>query len=98
VIRVILPAHLKTLARVTGEVTLDLTGAATIDGVLEAIETRYPALRGTVRDHATHKRRPFIRFFACGQDLSHEATDLVLPEAVVNGTEPFIIVGAMAGG
>ncbi|HZS12367.1 MAG TPA: MoaD/ThiS family protein [Nitrospirales bacterium] len=97
-IRVILPAHLKTLARVTGEVTLDLTGAATIDGVLEAIETRYPALRGTVRDHATHKRRPFIRFFACGQDLSHEATDLVLPEAVVNGTEPFIIVGAMAGG
>ena len=97
-IRVILPAHLKTLARVTGEVTLDLTGAATIDGVLEAIETRYPALRGTVRDHVTHKRRPFIRFFACGQDLSHEATDLVLPEAVVNGTEPFIIVGAMAGG
>jgi molybdopterin synthase sulfur carrier subunit len=97
-IRVVLPAHLRTLARVSGEVQLDIQGAVTQRAVLDALEARYPMLRGTIRDHVTHKRRPFIRFFACGQDLSHEVADVPLPEAVASGAEPFLIVGAMAGG
>lgn len=97
-VRVILPQHLRILARVSGEVTLDVTGIATIDSVLDALETRYPMLRGTIRDHMTRRRRPFIRFFACEQDLSHEPLDTPLPEAVAAGTEPLLIVGAMAGG
>lgn len=97
-IRVVLPAHLRTLARVTGEVTVQVEGQATQCSVLNALETRYPMLRGTIRDHVTHKRRPFIRFFACEQDLSHEAEDSPLPGAVATGAEPFLIVGAMAGG
>jgi molybdopterin synthase sulfur carrier subunit len=97
-IRVILPAHLRTLARVSGEVQLDIQGAVTQRAVLDALEARYPMLRGTIRDHVTQKRRPFIRFFACGQDLSHEVSDVPLPEAVASGAEPFLIVGAMAGG
>jgi molybdopterin synthase sulfur carrier subunit len=97
-IRVVLPAHLRTLARVAGEVTIDVEGVATQCSILEALEARYPMLRGTIRDHVTQKRRPFIRFFACGQDLSHEAPDAPLPEAITSGTEPFLIVGAMAGG
>ena len=97
-IRVVLPQHLRTLARVSGEVALDVDGPVTIDSVLDALESRYPMLRGTIRDHVTKHRRPFIRFFACEQDLSHEATDAALPEAIVAGTEPLLIVGAMAGG
>lgn len=97
-IRVVLPQHLRTLARVNGEVTLDVTGPVTQRSVLDALESRYPMLRGTIRDHGTHKRRPFIRFFACEQDLSHESPDTPLPDAVVTGSEPFLIVGAMAGG
>jgi molybdopterin synthase sulfur carrier subunit len=97
-IRVILPAHLRTLARVNGEVNLDVQGSVTLGSVLDGLEARYPMLRGTIRDHVTHKRRPFIRFFACEQDLSHELPDTPLPEAVVSGAEPFLIVGAMAGG
>lgn len=97
-IRVVLPAHLRTLAQVDGEVTLDLEGRATVRSVLDALEGRYPVLRGTIRDHVTERRRPFVRFFACAQDLSHERPDLVLPDAVARGVEPFLIVGAMAGG
>ena len=97
-IRVVLPAHLRTLARVDGEVTLDVKGEVTQRSVLDALEARYPMLRGTVRDHGTLKRRAFVRFFACEQDLSHESPDVPLPEAVATGTEPFLIVGAMAGG
>ncbi|WP_447600441.1 MoaD/ThiS family protein [Nitrospira sp. Nam80] len=97
-IRVVLPAHLRTLARVTGEVTVDVEGRVTQSSVLDALEIRYPMLRGTIRDHVTRKRRPFIRFFACEQDLSHESADVPLPEAVATGAEPFLIVGAMAGG
>ena len=97
-IRVVLPAHLRTLARVDGEVQLDVQTPITLGSVLDAIETRYPMLRGTIRDHVTQKRRPFIRFFACEQDLSHELPDTLLPEAVTSGAEPFLIVGAMAGG
>ncbi len=97
-IRVVLPAHLRTLAQVDGEVTLDLSGDATLRAVLDALEASYPVLRGTIRDHATARRRPFIRFFACEEDLSHEAPDAALPDAVVRGAEPFLIVGAMAGG
>jgi molybdopterin converting factor small subunit len=97
-IRVVLPAHLRTLARVNGEVTLDVAGEVTIASVLNALEARYPMLRGTVRDHVTQKRRPFIRFFACEQDLSHESADTRLPDAVASGADPFLIVGAMAGG
>ena len=97
-IRVVLPQHLRTLARVSGEVTLDITGPVTMDSVLDALEARYPMLRGTIRDHITRRRRPFIRFFACEQDLSHDATDTPLPSAVVTGAEPLLIVGAMAGG
>ena len=97
-IRVALPAHLRTLAHVNGEVTLDITGPATVEAVLDALEARYPMLRGTIRDHGTLKRRAFVRFFACEQDLSHESPDTPLPDAVVMGDEPLLIVGAMAGG
>jgi molybdopterin synthase sulfur carrier subunit len=98
VIRVVLPAHLRSLARVDGEIQLDVIPAATQRAVLDALEARYPVLRGTLRDHVTQKRRPFVRFFAVERDLSHEAPDAPLPEAVAAGTEPFLIVGAMAGG
>ncbi len=97
-IRVVLPQHLRTLARISGEVTLEIGGLVTQRAVLDALESRYPMLRGTVRDHVTHKRRPFVRFFACGEDLSHESPDTPLPDAIVMGNEPFLIVGAMAGG
>ena len=97
-IRVVLPAHLRSLARVEDEVTLDLDGQATLRSVLDALEARYPMLRGTIRDHVTHKRRSFVRFFACEEDLSHEPPDFPLPDAVANGAEPFLVVGAMAGG
>jgi len=97
-IRVVLPAHLRTLARVDGEVKLEVEGQATQRSVLDALEASYPALRGTIRDHVTQRRRPFLRFFACEQDLSHEAPDTPLPDAVVTGAEPFLIVAAMAGG
>jgi molybdopterin synthase sulfur carrier subunit len=98
VVRVTLPAHLRTLARVAGEVELQVTGQVTQGSVLDALEARYPMLRGTIRDQRTGKRRAFIRFFACEQDLSHEQPDAPLPAAVVAGTEPYLIVGAMAGG
>jgi sulfur-carrier protein len=97
-IRVILPFHLRTLARVGAEVTLEVEGQATQRSVLDALEARYPMLRGTIRDHVTQKRRPFLRFFACAEDLSHELSDAPLPDAVVSGAEPFYIVGAIAGG
>jgi len=97
-IRVVLPAHLRTLARVDSEVTLDVASPVTQRSVLDALEAHYPMLRGTVRDHVTLKRRAFVRFFACEQDLSHEPADAPLPDAVATGAEPFLIVGAMAGG
>ncbi len=97
-IRVVLPAHLRTLARVDGEVKLDVAGPATQRSVLDALEAGYPVLRGTIRDHVTHERRAFVRFFACEQDLSHEPPDTPLPDAVATGAEPFLVVGAMAGG
>ena len=97
-IRVVLPTHLRVLARVDGEVAVSVQGPPTRDAVLDALEAAYPALRGTIRDQATRQRRPFIRFFACEQDLSHEAPDAPLPEAVAAGKEPFWVVGAMAGG
>ena len=97
-IRVVLPYHLRNLARVDSEVELEIDGPATVRSVLDALESRYPVLRGTVRDHGTLKRRPFIRFFACKEDLSLDPPDTKLPDAVVSGTEPFVIVGAMAGG
>jgi molybdopterin synthase sulfur carrier subunit len=97
-IRVTLPAHLRTLARVEGEVELDIAGTVSQRTVLDALEARYPMLRGTIRDHHGGRRRAFIRFFACEQDLSHEPPDCPLPEAVVTGAEPFLVVGAMAGG
>jgi hypothetical protein len=97
-IRVALPSHLRTLAQVNGEVELDVTGEVTQRAVLDALEARYPMLRGTIRDHASGRRRAFIRFFACEQDLSHELPDAVLPAAVAAGDEPFLVVGAMAGG
>jgi sulfur-carrier protein len=97
-IRVVLPAHLRTLARVNGEVNLDIEGEVTQRSVLDALEASYPMLRGTIRDHVTQQRRAFLRFFACEQDLSHESPDAPLPEAVATGKEPFLIVGAMAGG
>ncbi|MCC6231962.1 MAG: MoaD/ThiS family protein [Verrucomicrobiales bacterium] len=97
-IRVVLPYHLRTLARVPGEVVLDIPSPVTVGAVLDALETRHPALRGTIRDHGTLKRRPFIRFFACREDLSLDSPETVLPDAVVSGTEPFLVVGAMAGG
>jgi len=97
-IRVELPAHLRTLARCGPEVTLDVGGRVTLGSVLDALETTYPVLRGTIRDHVTHKRRPFIRFFACAEDLSHDSPDTLLPPDVARGAEPFLIVGALAGG
>jgi sulfur-carrier protein len=97
-IRVVLPTHLRTLARVGSEVTLQVEGQATQRSVLDALEARYPVLRGTIRDHGTQKRRAFVRFFACQEDLSHETPDAALPDAVAMGTEPFLVVGAMAGG
>jgi hypothetical protein len=97
-IRVVLPFHLRTLARVDDEVVLDVDGPASQYAILDALEARYPMLRGTIRDHVTRRRRPFIRFFACGTDLSHEPGDAPLPEAVALGVEPFLVVGAMAGG
>jgi hypothetical protein len=95
---VALPAHLRTLARVDGEVELRVEGPVTQRSVLDALEDRYPVLRGTIRDHVTQRRRPFLRFFACEQDLSHEPPDTPLPDAVAIGAEPFLVVGAMAGG
>jgi len=97
-IRVVLPVHLRTLARVNGEVMVEVDGDATQRAVLDALEAKYPVLRGTIRDHGGGKRRPFVRFFACGQDLSHEPPDSRLPEAVRNAQEPFLVVGAIAGG
>jgi sulfur-carrier protein len=97
-IRVTLPAHLRKLAQVDGEVKLDVVGAITQGSILDALEARYPMLRGTIRDHVTHKRRAFVRFFACGQDLSHEPPDALLPDAIATGAEPFMVVGAIAGG
>lgn len=97
-IRVVLPAHLRKLARVDREVSLEVAGLVTQRSVLDALEARYPTLRGTIRDHATLQRRPFVRFFACEQDLSHEPIDALLPAAVARGDEPFLVVGAMAGG
>ncbi len=97
-IRVVLPAHLRTLARVDGELKLDVDGQVTQRSVLDALEACYPMLRGTIRDHVTHQRRAFVRFFACEQDLSLESPDAPLPDAVATGAEPFLIVGAMAGG
>ncbi|MGB8909682.1 MAG: MoaD/ThiS family protein [Candidatus Cybelea sp.] len=97
-IRVILPAHLRALARVEGEVSLEISGEATQRAVLDALESRYPALRGTMRDYQTKKRRAYVRFFACERDLSHERPDAPLPNAVADGAEPLLIVGAMAGG
>ena len=97
-IRVWLPAHLRTLARVEGEVALEVVGPVTQRSILDALEAWYPMLSGTLRDHVTGQRRPFVRFFACEEDLSHESPDAPLPEAVASGAEPFLIVGAIAGG
>ena len=97
-IRVVLPPHLRTLARVHGEVTLDVPGPVTRAAVLDALEGRYPVLRGTIRDHVTAAGRPFLRFFACARDLTHEPPDAVLPDAVASGAEPFLVIGAIAGG
>jgi len=97
-IRVILPLHLRTLARVDGEVSLEVAGAVTQGSILDALEARYPMLRGTIRDQRTHKRRDFLRFFACNEDFSNDAPDSPLPEAVARGVEPFMVVGAVAGG
>ena len=97
-IRVVLPAHLRILARLDGEVTVNVEGPVTQRSVLDAVEARYPMLRGTLRDHATKKRRAFVRFFACGEDFSNELPDTLLPEAVATGAEPFLVVGAIAGG
>jgi molybdopterin synthase sulfur carrier subunit len=98
VIRVVLPAHLKALARVHGEVELEVGEPVTQRAVLDALETRYPMLRGTIRDHVSQKRRSFVRFYACEEDLSHDSPDSVLPDPVVRGAEPFLVIGAMAGG
>ena len=97
-IRVVLPAHLRTLANVADEVTIDVRGTVTQRAVLDALEVAYPVLQGTIRDHVTHRRRAFVRFFACEEDLSHEPPDAPLPEAVARGAEPFLVIGAMAGG
>jgi len=98
IIRVILPPHLRTLAHVGNEVTIEVQGQATLCSVLDALETRYPMLRGTIRDHVTQQRRPFLRFFACEEDLSHEPPDAPLPDAVASGKEPLVVLGAIAGG
>jgi molybdopterin converting factor small subunit len=97
-IRVVMPAHLRTLASFQGEVQLEVHGAATVRSVLDALEARFPMLRGTIREHVTQERRPFLRFFACGEDLSHDSVDTLLPDAVVSGAEPLLIIGAIAGG
>jgi hypothetical protein len=97
-IRIILPPHLRSLARADAEVSLDVNGQVTLGAVLDALEERYPMLRGTIRDHVTRRRRPFVRFFACSEDLSHELPNALLPPAVATGDEPFLVVGAMAGG
>jgi molybdopterin synthase sulfur carrier subunit len=97
-IRVVLPQHLRTLARVTGEVTIEVEGPATQRSVLDALENSYPVLRGTIRDHVTQERRPFLRFFVCQEDWSHESPDAPLPKEVASGAEPFLIIGAIAGG
>ncbi|HET9915679.1 MAG TPA: MoaD/ThiS family protein [Candidatus Binatia bacterium] len=97
-IRVTLPAHLRKLAQVDGEVQLEVAGQVSQRSVLDALEARYPMLRGTIRDHVTLKRRAFVRFFGCGQDLSHEPADALLPDAIATGAQPFMIVGAIAGG
>jgi molybdopterin synthase sulfur carrier subunit len=97
-IRIVLPAHLRTLARVSGDVELEVEGPATQRSVLDALEAQYPMLRGTIRDHVTLERRPYLRFFACEEDLSHEPPDAPLPDAVATGAEPFFIIGAIAGG
>lgn len=97
-IRVILPQHLRTLAHVGNEVTVEVQGQATLCSVLDTLEARYPMLRGTIRDHVTQQRRPFLRFFACEEDLSHESPDAPLPDAVVSGKEPLVVLGAIAGG
>lgn len=97
-IRIVLPAHLRTLAKVDGEVALEIQGRATLGTVLDALEAAYPVLRGTIRDHVTQRRRAFVRFFACEQDLSHEPPDAPLPDAVEKGAEPLLVVGALAGG
>jgi sulfur-carrier protein len=97
-IRVILPHHLRTLAKVGDEVYVDLNGSATVKAILDALENRYPMLRGTIREHGTLKRRPLVRFFACGEDISHESPDAPLPDPITKGEEPFFIMGAIAGG
>lgn len=97
-IRVVLPYHLRTLAQVSGDVRLDVPSPVTPRSILDALEARYPMLQGTIRDHVTHERRPFLRFFACEQDLSHEPSDAALPDAVASGAEPFMVVGAISGG
>jgi molybdopterin synthase sulfur carrier subunit len=97
-IRVVLPPHLRNLAHVTGEVQLQVAAPVTQRSVIDALEAKFPMLKGTIRDYVTRRRRPFLRFFACGEDLSHEAPDTPLPEAVVEGTEPYLIIGAIAGG
>jgi len=97
-IRVVLPHHLRTLARVDSEVQLELNGAITSKAILDALEAKYPVLRGTIRDHVSQQRRPLVRFFACGEDISHESADSPLPDSIAKGTEPFFIMGAIAGG
>lgn len=97
-IRIVLPHHLRTLARVGDELELPVNGSATVAAVLDALETKYPVLRGTIREHATQKRRPMVRFFACGEDISHDSPNTKLPAAIIKGDEPFIIMGAIAGG
>lgn len=97
-IRVVLPAHLRNLSKTGGEVTLEVSGPVTIQAVLDALELQYPMLQGTIRDHGTLLRRPFVRFFACSEDASHEPHDFVLPEAIASGIEPFLIIGAISGG
>jgi molybdopterin synthase sulfur carrier subunit len=97
-VRVVLPHHLRTLAGVGSELQLELNGNVTTKAILDAIETKYPVLRGTIRDHVSHQRRPLVRFFACGEDISHDALDAPMPDAIAKGTEPFFIMGAIAGG
>jgi len=97
-IRVILPHHLRTLARVGDEVQIDVNASASVQSVLDALEAKYPMLRGTIRDHVTHQRRPLVRFFACGEDISHDSLDAPLPDAIAKGSEPFFVMGAIAGG
>jgi molybdopterin synthase sulfur carrier subunit len=97
-VRVVLPHHLRTLARVRGEVAVQVLGAVTQSSILDALEEAYPMLRGAIRDHGTQRRRPFVRYFACAEDISHEAADVALPEAIARGVEPFMVIGAIAGG